>query len=83
MPNKTIHELQKSIQLWDKFTLDLIIDYLKLDTFEIVKKLATITNSTNASETIAYRDGALSRNEALMKFCMNGKLWIVKRTRME
>jgi len=44
-----------------------IVDYLKLDSFELVQNMAKVINKDNASDSITYRDGALWRNEAMMK----------------
>ena len=43
-----------------------IIDYLKLDSFELVQNMAKVINKDNASDSIAFRDGWLARNTALM-----------------
>jgi hypothetical protein len=40
----------------DKITVTVIIEYLKLDAYELVKNLAKVTSSENASNIIAYRD---------------------------
>jgi hypothetical protein len=56
------------MKLSDKFTLNQIVHYLKLDSFELVKKIAWTVNKENASNVIAYRDWALWRNECLIKF---------------
>lgn len=47
----------------DRLITDTIIEYLRLDSYELVKNLAQVTNKENSSEIIAYRDGALGRNE--------------------
>jgi len=44
-----------------------IVDYLKLDSFQLVQNMAKTINKDNASDSISYRDWALGRNEALMK----------------
>lgn len=67
MPEHTAEELKKALTLADAYVLEKLISYLTLDSYEIVKNLAKITDSSNASQVIAYRDGALSRNEALAK----------------
>lgn len=67
-PELSIKQIEASMKLTDKFTLNQIIHYLKLDTFEIVKSIAGIVNKDNVSEVIAYRDWALQRNESLIKF---------------
>lgn len=67
-PDLSIKQIEASMKLVDKFTLNQIIHYLKLDTFELVKNIAWLVNKDNVSEIIAYRDWALQRNESLIKF---------------
>lgn len=67
MPEIDVEEIKKALKLADSFTMETIVQYLKLDNYELVKNLAKITNKENVSETIAYRDGAIGRNEALIK----------------
>jgi len=67
-PDLNLKEIESTLKLWDKFTLNQIISYLKLDSFEMVKNIAWTVNKENASEVIAYRDWALQRNESLIKF---------------
>ena len=67
LPEEWIKSLKSKLKLWDKETMDWIIDYLKLDSFELVQNMAKVINNSNASDSIAYRDGALWRNESLMK----------------
>ena len=62
---KPLNEIETKLKACDKFTLTTIIEYLKIDSFELVKNLAKTTNKDNVSEVIAYRDWALWRNEAL------------------
>lgn len=54
------------MKLWDKETMWWIIDYLRLDSFKLIQWIARTINKDNASEVIAYRDGAIGRNEALI-----------------
>lgn len=65
--NSTLDELKKALTLADEYVLSKLIDYAKLDSYELVKNLAKVTNRANVAETIAYRDGALGRNEALIQ----------------
>jgi hypothetical protein len=51
----------------DEYTLNKLCEYLRLDSYELVKNLAKVTNKANTAEMIAYRDGALGRNDALLK----------------
>ena len=66
-PKYKLADLEKSLQLADKFTMRQISEYLKLDSYELVKNMAKIMNKDNASEVMAHRDGALQRNENLIK----------------
>ena len=51
----------------DKYTMEYLIEYLKSDNYELIKNLGAIINKDNVSEVYQYREGALSRNEALIK----------------
>mgnify|MGYP003651498802 CR=1 FL=1 len=51
----------------DKFTLNAIIQYLKLDSYEMVKNMPASLKEDNAVQLIAYVDWALQRNEAMVK----------------
>ena len=64
-PWMSLKELETSLKLSDKYTLKIIIEYLKLDSFELVKNIAKVINSQNSSEIIAFRDWALQRNWTL------------------
>ena len=64
IPSKGLKQIEAELKLCDKYTANAIADYLVLDSYELVRNLAKTANSSNASEVIAYRDGALSRNEA-------------------
>lgn len=64
-PTMWLKELETSLKLSDKYTLKIISEYLKLDSYEIVKNMAKVMNNWNAWEIIAYRDWALQRNQSL------------------
>lgn len=66
-PKYKLSELEKSLQLADKFTMRQISEYLKLDSYELVKNMAKVMNKDNASEVMAHRDGGLQRNDSLIK----------------
>jgi hypothetical protein len=51
----------------DDYTKNVIIDYLHLDNFELVKNIAWTVNKENASEVINFKDWALARNYATIK----------------
>lgn len=66
-PKKNMAQLESALKLWCKFTINNIIDYLRLDSYEFVKTIWWVITSDNAVESISYIDGALQRNEALIK----------------
>ena len=66
IPNKNLDNLENELRLADKFTMRTIVDYLKLDRYELVANLAKVIDSNNASQIIAYRDWAISRIEVLI-----------------
>lgn len=66
-PTMPLKEIEERIKIIDKATVYVIIEYLKLDNYELVKNLAKVTNSQNVANIIAYRDGAIGRNEALIE----------------
>lgn len=70
LPKSSLSELEKKLILADNFTLKLIIDYLTLDSFELVKNIASRVNKDNFAEFVAYRDWALWRNEELKKILL-------------
>lgn len=67
LPTTTLKEIEIKLKMVDKITITVIIEYLKLDAYELVKNLAKVTSSENASNIIAYRDWALSRIQALIE----------------
>ena len=67
LPTTTLKEIEIKLKMVDKITVTVIIEYLKLDAYELVKNLAKVTSSENASNIIAYRDWALSRIQALIE----------------
>lgn len=68
MPKFNLKQIESTLKISDKFTLKQIIEYLRLDSFEFTKWIAWVVNKDNVSEVLAYRDWALQRNEALIKF---------------
>jgi hypothetical protein len=56
LPTTTLKEIEIKLKMVDKITVTVIIEYLKLDAYELVKNLAKVTSSENASNIIAYRD---------------------------
>lgn len=66
LPTKGLERIEAELSLCDKFTANSIADYLVVDTYELVKNLAKTANASNAAEVIAYRDGAIARNDAVI-----------------
>ena len=66
-PSMVLAEIESRLKLADKSTIQVIIEYLRTDSAALVENLAKVTNSSNASNLIAYRDGALGRNKALIE----------------
>ena len=66
--DRNLQELEATLKMADKFTMRQIINYLTLDSYEIVKNMAKVVNNENASQVLSYRDWALQRNEELKKF---------------
>jgi len=66
-PKVPLKDIQVKLTTIDPLIANTLIEYLTLDSFEIVKNLAKVTNSENAANVIAYRDGAIGRNEGLIQ----------------
>ena len=66
-PVRVSEDIKKLLKMWDNFTKNKIIEYLQLDSHELVKNIAGTVNDDNASNVITFMDGALSRNFALIK----------------
>lgn len=65
-PSMPLKEIETRLKLIDRITVKVIVEYLKLDQYELVKNLAKIMNDWNVANVIAYRDWALSRIQALI-----------------
>ena len=48
--DRSVQSLKDDLKLGDKYTMETILEYLKIDNFEIVKNLANIVNNNNVSE---------------------------------
>lgn len=66
-PSVPLKDIDTKIKYFDPVMVDTLVEYLKLDSYELVKNLASRTNSENAWNIIAYRDWALGRNEGLIQ----------------
>ena len=53
---QSLNEIKEELKNTNKATLEAIKNYLRLDTFELVKNLAKTVNKENVSEIIAFRD---------------------------
>lgn len=67
MPKISIEKIKSALHLTTGATVTSLIEYLNIDNYEIIKSIAKVTNKENFSNTIAFRDGALGRNSALIK----------------
>jgi transposase len=65
-PTLGVEQLKAMLKTIDPAAAQNIIDYLKLDSFLLVKSIAKTINTANSAEAIAYKDGALGRNDALI-----------------
>ena len=67
LPKHSFADLEKKLMLADIYTLQIIVDYLSLDSYELIKNIASRIDKNNIDNYIAYRDWALWRNEELKK----------------
>ncbi|MCP4522158.1 MAG: hypothetical protein GY827_10780 [Cytophagales bacterium] len=56
LPKNTMASLEKKLKKCDKYTIDFIISYLDLDTYNLVKKIPSVLNRTNDVEVGQYMD---------------------------
>lgn len=66
-PSSPLKDIEETLKNVDKFTIKAIQEYLKADNQELIKNLAQTLNVGNQPMVIAYKDGAIGRNEALIK----------------
>jgi len=55
----------KKLAICDEYTVRTIIEYLDLDTYELVKNIAWTINKENSSQVISFMDWWVARNCAL------------------
>jgi predicted RNase H-like nuclease (RuvC/YqgF family) len=67
IPTKTLKNLEDIFKVSDKFTLRQIAEYLKNDSFELVKSMADVMVKDNSELITAHLNGALKRNDSLIK----------------
>lgn len=65
--------LKKKLNKCDKFTIDVIISFIELNTYHICKQTPSVINKDNQSDIMQFMDGALSRNELLLQFLKDYK----------
>ncbi len=68
MPGSDFETLKAKLKMCDKFTIRIFLDYLTLDSFNLVKNSASALNKWNDTDVLQYMDWALSRNEWLKDF---------------
>lgn len=56
LPKHSFVDLEKKLPLADTYTLQIIIDYLSLDSYELIKNIASRVDKNNIDNYIAYRD---------------------------
>ena len=56
LPVENVKSISKVLEMADKFTLNAIIQYLKLDSYEMVKNMPASLKEDNAVQLIAYVD---------------------------
>lgn len=66
-PSVPLKDIETQMKYIEPTTSRILVEYLKLDSYKLVQNLAQVTNSDTAANIIAYRDGALGRNEALIQ----------------
>lgn len=72
-PETTRKETELRLKTCDPTTKDIIINYLRLDNFELVKNIAWVTNNENAGNIISHMDWWLARNYALIELLEKSK----------
>ena len=66
-PDEPLELIEQMFKHADKVAINAICGYLKHDNQEMIKNLAKTMNPENHAMLIAYKDGAIWRNEALIK----------------
>lgn len=67
LPTKNIQQIDSILKLWDKFMINTLIDYLKLDSYELTKSIPWVMNESNVLQSVSYLDWALQRNQNLIE----------------
>jgi hypothetical protein len=55
-PKTTLENTKRLISMCDEFTINTIVKFIDLDNYELIKNLADVTNTENASDIINYRN---------------------------
>lgn len=71
VPEDNLEELKAKLKLSDTFTKKVIIDYLDLDTFNLVKNIANTVNDNNSANVINFMNWWIARNTALRTILEN------------
>ena len=66
-PAIPLKDIELKMKLIDPYVAETLVNYLVIDWYELVKNISQTVNKDNASEVIAFRDGAIGRNNALIK----------------
>lgn len=66
-PNFNLKDIEETLKIADKFTLKQLAEYLKNDSFELVKNMADVMVKDNSELITAHLNGALKRNDGLIK----------------
>ena len=67
MPSSPLKDIEENLKNSDKYTIRVIQEYLKIDNQEMVANLAGAMNIGNKAMVVAYKDGAIGRNKALIQ----------------
>lgn len=73
IPSMWLKEIKSKLNKLDTFTVWIIIEWLKIDSYTLVQNIAKTINKANASEVIAFRDWALARNDSLISILNKNK----------
>jgi len=71
MPKTSRKETESKLKMCDDYTKSVIIKYIELDNFELVKNIAWVVNKDNSSDVISHMDWWLARNYAMIELLKN------------
>lgn len=58
-PSVPLKDIETQMKHIEPSICRILVEYLKIDSYKLVRNLAQVTNSDTAANVIAYRDGAL------------------------